>query len=338
MNEEQLKEYLAQLEYALNANTAERSKLLERVRGTAVAGDPTVQTDESTYANLQEQQAQLKARAEQLQQAKMQALAQLQQRAALLRKPQPPREYPNSPAQYYPTGEDLLPLAERIKRSQANSPSMTESPWEAPHASRTEAWKAGLDPRLGAGYMLTTPNLLYDLAEGAVDMVKGTRSPSRWGQAAGALSQAMGGPGTDRFASPYDKHESAAMLLNPAFYARGAYNKASRTLGPKLRDAYFNMRYPHHENVYNPSPVGALGNLRRAALPAPQPTMANGAGPMARSQREYFDQELPRLNKILDEIMSGATQRKKPAFNSLSPDGAWVDDTELLPFAGGGSV
>lgn len=76
--------------------------------------------------------------------------------------------------------------------------------------------------------------------------------------------------------------------------------------------------------------------VRQRALPPPAPEVANGAGPMARSEREYFDQELPRLNSILDEIMH--PKPKKPQFKVMSPDGVWLDSAENLPMRAGGGV
>ena len=129
-----------------------------------------------------------------------------------------------------------------------------------------------------------------------------------------------------------------AFVPGLAALARQGYGAFSRWGGRKLRDAYFNARYPHHENVYTPPPLEGLTNMGTPKmLPPPTPQVARGPGAIARSQQEYFDQELPKINAILEEIMN-PRRDMKPQIKGLSPYGEWLDSAENLPMRVGGSV
>jgi len=96
-------------------------------------------------------------------------------------------------------------------------PELSASSADPAYSSMEDAVKSMGDWKLGLGQTIAAPLLVTDAAEIGLDALRGVKSPSRFRQAANAISRSMGGSeeSDNRLEGPYDQVALAASLLNP---------------------------------------------------------------------------------------------------------------------------
>jgi len=96
-------------------------------------------------------------------------------------------------------------------------PEFSASSADPAYSSMEDAVKSMGDWKLGLGQTIAAPLLVTDAAEMGLDALRGVKSPSRFRQAANAISRSIGGSeeSDNRLEGPYDQVALAASLLNP---------------------------------------------------------------------------------------------------------------------------